>query len=193
MKRKHSKEDIIANGLELIREKGYNNTGIEDILKANGIPKGSFYNFFKSKEDFGIKALAYYTENQVNRIKDILGNPDLSPLERLRKFYQDNIEFNINEECRKGCLIGNMAQEMGGLSTSIGRQTEESLNLQVQLIAGCILEGQESGEIREDYSAADLADYVHNSFYGVLLRAKAGRDEKHFKLFMEMIFTFLSK
>jgi TetR/AcrR family transcriptional repressor of nem operon len=68
------------------------------------------YNFFKSKEDFGIKALVYYTENQVNRIKDILDNPDLSPLKRLRIFYQDNIDFNINEECRKGCLIGNMAQ-----------------------------------------------------------------------------------
>ena len=193
MKKKHSKEEIIANGLELIREKGYNNTGVEDILKANSIPKGSFYNFFKSKEDFGIKAIQYYTDQQIDRISEILANKDFSPMDRLRIFYQNNIDFNVEEGCRKGCLIGNMAQEMGGINSAIGEQAEASLRSQVELIKACIMEGQRLGEIREDYSAHDLADTIHNSFYGFILRSKASREKKHFELFMDMMQEFLTK
>jgi len=132
---------------------------------------------FIKKEDFGIKALQFYTAQQIERIREILGDESRSPVKRLREFYQNNIDFNIDEQCRKGCLVGNMAQEMGGLSEAIGDQTEASLKEIIALISNCISEGQSLGEIRNDYGADDLADYLHNSFYGFLLRSKAGRDE----------------
>jgi TetR/AcrR family transcriptional repressor of nem operon len=193
MPRKHDIDEILEKGLELIREKGYTNTGIEDILKANSIPKGSFYNFFKNKEDFGIRAMQKYTKHQIEWIENLLSDKAKGPFDRLKNFYERLIAASVDENCRKGCLVGNMTQEMAGLSNPIGRQAEESLQEISNLIAGCIEEGQDLDEIRSDYSAKDLADYLHNSFYGFLLRAKAGRDKKQFDIFTEMMFTFIKK
>jgi len=193
MQRKHDINEILEKGLELIREKGYTNTGIDDILKVNDIPKGSFYNFFKNKEEFGVRAMQIYTDRQIVWIESILGDKTKKPVERLKHFYESLIAANIDESCRKGCLIGNMTQEMAGLSYPIGRQAQESLQKISTIIAGCIKEGQDLKEIRTDYPAEDLADYLHNSFYGFLLRAKAGRDRKQFDIFTEMMFNFIKK
>ncbi|MEM7513995.1 MAG: TetR/AcrR family transcriptional regulator, partial [Bacteroidota bacterium] len=65
---KHQAEDIINTGMELIRTKGYHNVGINEILKASNIPKGSFYNFFDSKEDFAKKALNSYGSSSLEMI-----------------------------------------------------------------------------------------------------------------------------
>ena len=193
MQRKHDVNEILDKGLELIRDKGYTNTGIDDILKANDIPKGSFYNFFKNKEDFGIRAMQVYTERQLEWIDSILGNKSKSPINRLKDFYDNLIAFNVDESCRKGCLIGNMTQEMAGQNDPIGQQAQKSLQDISDTIASCVQEGQDAEEIRDDYSAGDLADYLHNSFYGFLLRTKASRDKKQFDIFTEMMFKFIMK
>jgi len=193
MKQKHNINKILENGLELIREKGYHNTGIDDILKVNQIPKGSFYNFFKSKEEFSIRALQRYTNQQTKWVEEILSNKSRTAFERLQYLYIKLIAGNLEENCRKGCLVGNMTQEMGGLSEAISKQADKSLQGITAIIASCIQEGQEAGEIRSDYSAGDLAEYLHNSFYGFLLRAKASRHSKHFDIFMEMVFNFIKK
>ncbi len=193
MQRKHDINTILDKGLELIRDKGYTNTGIEDILKINNIPKGSFYNFFKNKEEFGVRAMQVYTERQIIWINSILGNKTKKPIERLREFYDNLIAFNIDESCRKGCLIGNMTQEMAGQNDPIGQQAQRSLQEISDIIAACVQEGQDATEIRDDYSANDIADYLHNSFYGFLIRTKASRDKKQFDIFTEMMFNFIKK
>lgn len=191
MRKKYDVEDILDKGQELLRTQGYNNTGIDDILKACGIPKGSFYNFFSSKEDFGVKALDYYGETQAETVRQMLENPALSPLARLKQFYANMIGFNVAENCRNGCLVGNLAQEMGGLSHPIAEAAERNFNRIIRLIEACVVEAQEKNEIRRDYSAHDLANYLHNSFYGALMRSKAERMVEPFALFSQMMFRFL--
>ncbi len=193
MNRKHNIEDILDKGIELFRAQGYNNTGIEEILKATGIPKGSFYNFFRNKEDFGDKAMARYSERQNTYIETMLNDTSLSPFERLKKFYLSMIQFNEGESCSKGCLIGNLAQEMGGQSQLMSQAANRYYNNWAQLIANCIEEGQESGEIRDDISAIELGHYIHNSFNGSLMRAKAGQDAAPLHLFQKVAFEFLKK
>ena len=86
-----------------------------------------------------------------------------------------------------------MTQELGGLNTAVSQQADKSLKSITAVITKCVQEGQEAGEIRADYPAADLAEYLHNSFYGFLLRSKAGQDRRHFDIFMEMVFDFIKK
>ncbi len=193
MQKKHNKEEIIEVGQELFRKRGFNNTGIDDILKASGTPKGSFYNFFKSKEEFGVEVLKHYTDRQYNYVKDLLENFNLTPLPRLKAFYNALIKGNLQEGCRYGCLVGNMTQEMGGISDLISSSARDNLGRITTLIGECIKEGQEKTEIRDDYSAEELAHFVHNSFYGAIMSSKAGRREQPFQLFFEMIFSFLKK
>jgi TetR/AcrR family transcriptional repressor of nem operon len=191
MRKKHNKEDILDAGIEILRTKGYNRTGIDDILRASNIPKGSFYNFFNTKEDYGIQVLRRYTDVQFEHINKFFKDESLSALDRLKNFYKWAIQGNIDEECKKGCLIGNITQEMGGQSDSLSFTADESLKKIVGLIINCIEEGQRQEEIRNDYNATELGNFVHNSFYGALMRSKAGRDSSHFDIFWKMIFEYL--
>jgi len=193
MRKRHNKEDILDSGIEVLRSKGYNKTGIDDILRVSNIPKGSFYNYFTTKEEFGIQALNRYTEHQFNYIQKFFNNNSISPLQRLKEFYEWIIKGNLDEECKKGCLIGNISQEMGGLSDDISEAADTNLKKIVGLVKNCISEGQNLGEIRNDYTSDELANFVHNSFYGALIRSKAGRDRAHFDIFQKVIFDYMKK
>lgn len=191
MRKKYDIDDILEKGEELLRQQGYNNTGIEDILKACGIPKGSFYNFFKSKEDFGVKALDHYGDKQYEFVSSILINPNLSPLQRLKQFYNTVIGVNVSENCKYGCLVGNLSQEMGGINDNIGLAADRNFKRIIKLIETCVAEAQEAGEVRNDFPADELADYLHTSFYGALVRSKAGQNPQPFTHFSKMAFEFL--
>ncbi|MCH7974746.1 MAG: TetR family transcriptional regulator C-terminal domain-containing protein [Bacteroidetes bacterium] len=192
MRRKHDIENILEKGHEIIRQKGYNKTGVEEIIKACKIPKGSFYNFFESKEDFGIKALNYYTEKQYQFIKGYLTNKKIKPINRLKKLYKSMTDINKEENFAYGCLIGNMTQEMAGISDGIIDEANKDLKKIRDLVKDCIEEAQRSGEIRNDFSANDLSVYVQNNFYGAQLKAKAEKDINSYKVFMKMTFDFLT-
>jgi TetR/AcrR family transcriptional regulator, transcriptional repressor for nem operon len=192
MRRKHDIKNILEKGHEIIRQKGYNKTGVEEIIRTCNIPKGSFYNFFKSKEDFGIKALNYYTEKQYQFIKEYLTNKKMKPINRLKKLYYLMTDINKEENFAYGCLIGNMTQEMAGISVGIIDEANKDLKMVRELFKDCIEEAQRSGEIRNDFSANDLSVYVQNNFYGAQLKAKAEKDLNSYKVFMKMTFDFLT-
>lgn len=192
MRRKHDIENILEKGHEIIRQKGYNKTGVEEIIKICNIPKGSFYNFFENKEDFGIKALNYYTEKQYKIVKEYLTNKRIKPINRLKKLYNLMTDINKEENFAYGCLIGNMTQEMAGISVGIIDEANKDLKKVRELFKDCIEEAQRSGEVRNDFSANDLSVYVQNNFYGAQLKAKAEKNINSYNVFKKMTFEFLA-
>ena len=110
------KERILEKGAEIIHQKGYNHTGIQEILDAAGVPKGSFYNYFKNKEDFGLQVIDYFVAYFDGLAREILDNHSIPPLERVRKLLEAFIDFFRSKQYTLGCPIGNLAQEMGDLS-----------------------------------------------------------------------------
>jgi len=191
MNQKHNIEDILRIGSMVMHEQGYHNTGVNDILSATGIPKGSFYNFFENKEDFGVKVLEYYGRQMLSYIRQYTQDKSLTPLERLRQFYLFTIEVNQSEAFRKGCLINNLSVELGGLSDQLAKTSNEQFNRLVHELAQCIAEGQQLGEINNSYEAEELAQFVHSTFFGSLARAKMTRNERPMTLNLKMIFEFL--
>jgi TetR/AcrR family transcriptional repressor of nem operon len=104
VKRKIHKQDIILSGYDLFYDKGYGVTGISEITERIGIPKGSFYNHFKSKEEFGIAVLDYYVKDNQEYLRMTLLNDKYSPLTNLRNFFENFIELQENVlHCSKGC------------------------------------------------------------------------------------------
>ena len=115
MKRKIHKEDIIQSGYDLFYEKGYGVTGISEITDRIGIPKGSFYNHFKSKEEFGVAVLDFYMNGNKENLSNALLNDDRSALANLKKFFLDFIEMQENVLfCSKGVLDGKHDNGIGG-------------------------------------------------------------------------------
>ncbi len=191
--KKYSKKEILDKGGELFRQRGYHNTGINEILKTCGIPKGSFYNFFESKEDFGVQVLDDYGETQYNFIKETLKNNDLTPLAKLKYLYQDFITTLGNENCQYGCLVGNITQELAGINNSFSSATSKQFHRITSLINSVILEGQEQGEIINEFNTEELSEYIHGSFFGAITRAKAERNTNPLTLWLKITFNFLKK
>ena len=107
VKRKIHREDIINTGLQLMFLNGYNATGIKEITDSIAIPKGSFYNHFQNKEEFGLEVLQHYCDNGLRMYRNVLLDDSLSPLERLNIFF-DRIISTYEEETnfkRLHCLI----------------------------------------------------------------------------------------
>src|SRR5271156_3493588 len=107
-----TKNALLEAGVRVMIEKGYNNTGIQEVLEATGVPKGSFYYYFDSKEDFGVQIIDYFDMNYSEHLRQFLENKKLTPLERLRAYCEEGRHLLENNQCRKGCLVGNLSQEM---------------------------------------------------------------------------------
>lgn len=189
---KHNKEEILKVGYEVFRTNGYHNVGINQILKESGIPKGSFYNYFESKEDFAQQVIQQYGENNKLWMEDFFENCDLSPIECLKSFYTFMMNLNENDKYNGGCLVNNMSVEVGHRNEVIG--TEANLHFMgwLNVLAMEITKGQNMGEITRNFSALELAEYIHAGFYGVLARTKVAKNRVYMDIWFEMTFKFIS-
>ncbi|WP_299452624.1 TetR/AcrR family transcriptional regulator [uncultured Microscilla sp.] len=190
---KHDKQAILKKGENILRRQGYHNTGINQILKECNIPKGSFYNFFTSKEAFGQEVLQYYSNNNYELVKGFLQDTDKSPLQRLKNLYTGLTEFNKNEAYKCGCLANNLVLEIAGLNERFRKLLNVEYAKVLTLITRCISEAQQQQEVRDDYPAEALAEYIHSHFVGVLARLKATQTDQPFELFYKMTFEYLTK
>ena len=189
---KHDKSDIVAKGAELIRKNGYHNVGINLILKSMEIPKGSFYNFFDSKEAFGVEILDHYGKGSLALIQSHLHQSSPSPLNRLKGFYRMLIESNETDGFNAGCLINNMLIELGGINERLGKAADQNFEKWLDAITQCVQEGQLAGEIIDHVPARDLAEFLHAGIYGAFARMKAKRDKVYLDKWYDMAFDYIS-
>ena len=185
MRKKYHREDILEKGMEIIRMQGYHNTGINDILEICGIPKGSFYNFFTSKEDFGIQVIEFYGKQYQNIARSFFTDEKFSPFQRLKNFYQSIIEINENEDYLNGCLINNLCNETAGIYDSFSKSLDIQLQGMIYEISLCIQEAQKIGEVRDDFSARELAAFIHYNAYGAHAHMKSTRSAEPLELFLD--------
>jgi TetR/AcrR family transcriptional repressor of nem operon len=188
MKRIHSKDDIVQAGLELILSKGFTATGVEAILKQANVPKGSFYNFFSSKEEFSLAIIDRYVVERGEELRPIFKDESLPPLERVKKSFEILIaKFEVND-CSKGCLMGNLGQEMSDQFEKVRQRLEHSLQGWTKLLSKLLLQAQKEKSIPEDLDPEMLAENLIASFQGALLRAKVKKSSEPLKNFIYLYF-----
>ena len=188
-----TRADLIEAGTSLILEKGYNHSGLDEILRAAGVQKGSFYYFFKSKEEFGLQVVDAYAEQRLGQLDRHLGDADHRPLERLRRFFEGSARRHRDLGYRKGCLFGNLGQEMADQSEAFRTRLEEVLSQYRGRIAACLREAQAAGELRIDMDADRLAGFCLNSWEGAVLRMKVAKGYEPLEDFLAVIFETVLK
>jgi TetR/AcrR family transcriptional regulator, transcriptional repressor for nem operon len=186
-----TKTQLLEAGMQIMQEKGYNNTGISEVLERVQVPKGSFYYYFQSKEDFGLQIINYFDHNYSARLRVYMEDPTLSPLNRLRRYCQEGIDSLQAQECRKGCLLGNLSQEMADQSEVFRVRLAQVMSERRQQIATCIQEGQSVGEINRAVDAIELAEFFLCGWEGAIMRAKTLKATDSQKTFMKVIFDNL--
>jgi TetR/AcrR family transcriptional regulator, transcriptional repressor for nem operon len=188
MSKVKTKDLLLEAGKKLFLERGYNNSGIESILQEVGVPKGSFYHYFENKEDFGLKVLDRFAECIDERQIRILGEESVAPLERLRNYCEVVSDALRSDECRKGCLVGNLSQEMADQSEVFRARLEEIFENWVDRYAACLKEAQDAGEVPPDLDVRELAEFWLNSWQGAVLRAKTMRSPAPLRTFLAVMF-----
>jgi len=115
-----TRESLIGVGLKLIQSGGYTATGINQILDAAKIPKGSFYHHFSTKDEFVMEVIRRYAAGEGERLERLLDDPDTPPLKRLRRYFKDLIAtYGRRGGPIAGCLLGNLSLEVAGQSAEI--------------------------------------------------------------------------
>lgn len=187
------KSKILETGAEIIHLKGFNHTGIQEILSAAGVPKGSFYHYFKNKEDFGLQVIDHFTRYFALSCQDILEDAACSPLQKISQILQRFIDFFRSKDCAYGCPIGNLSQEMGDLSPPFQAKLKESMDAMVEMYAGIIREGQDSAEISPRLNAQKAAEFLVSSWEGALLRMKIEKSLEPLENHQRFIFDYILK
>ncbi len=167
-----TKKVIIETGARIIHQKGYNHTGIQEVLKSAGVPKGSFYFHFKSKDDFGLQVIDYFDTLHLSMVNPILNDETVSSLKRIEKILDHFIilfkEFNYT--C--GCPIGNLSQEMGDLSPVFRKKLEDSLIMITTVYKDLLDKAKEAGEIVKSRNTQETAEFIVSSWHGSIIKMK---------------------
>lgn len=172
-------------------EKGYHAVGLQEILSETGVPKGSFYHYFKSKEDYGVTVIETYADGHARRAQELLADSDRSPKERLWTFFQNCRELHSTSGCRRGCLIAKLGMEVSDLSNSMRAALKRGSDQCKAQFTRCIREGQEIGEFNDSHDPEDLAEFLHNAWEGTMLRMQIDQDLKPVDNFITLVFKRL--
>jgi TetR/AcrR family transcriptional regulator, transcriptional repressor for nem operon len=188
MTKVQTKQKILRTGAGLIHSRGFKNTGIKDILDSSGVPKGSFYFYFKSKEDFGVALIDYYIDFISLMMKKYMEDKNLEPVERLMRFFEDGSRYYQKTNFTCGCPIGNLSQEMSDLNEPMRTRLKAAyLKMRSDLVM-CLKEAQSKKQIDDALDAENLGVFILNSWEGALIDMKVSKSIKPLEIFIKMVF-----
>ena len=175
---------MLAAGLELVHAHGFAASGVKDITDAAGVPKGSFYAYFPSKEAFAAAILEHYWSDIEARILPLLAADGLAAHERIARFFHTLADEHESADFLLGCLVGNMSLELGGSSEPVRAELARILDCWDEALAECVRSGQGSvGDIAADLGAPELAAVLIEAWEGAALRGKVTRSRTPYNRF----------
>ena len=183
------REHILEAGLNVLRQHGYNGTGVKDIVDAANIPKGSFYNYFESKEVFVIAALQRVADASIGELREVLLDPGvISPKQQLIKFFVSSVEgFKSEDQYCHGCLLGTICQEMADVSEPIRIAAERASSGYEAVFAKNLEMAQVLGELNSEVDVESLARFIFIAWEGALLRMKTCKNSVPLEVFLSWL------
>jgi len=185
------REKILTEGLRVVHERGFAGASVRDIVRAAGVPQGSFTNHFSSKEAFCLEILDLYFEDVRAMIQRTLRNDSLPPLKRLRAFVDAQIKYLNRIGWQNGCLIGNFSAEASEHSELIRTRLVEIFEEMRQSVAYCLRAAVKMGELPQKTDCDELGGFLVASLQGAILQSKAERRSVPIERFKRLIFSTL--
>jgi TetR/AcrR family transcriptional repressor of nem operon len=168
-----TRQRLLDEGVAVFLQQGYHGTGLKEVLDRVKVPKGSFYNYFESKEAFAAQAIRHYAECFAGKMKQALAAA-IDPVTGLRQFFESLMADFETAGYVGGCLIANLGGELEG--SDICRETlAEAFRGWRDGVTEALRQGQQLGLVRTDIDAAELADLLTESWEGAVIRMKIER------------------
>jgi TetR/AcrR family transcriptional regulator, transcriptional repressor for nem operon len=184
---KELREKLLDQGVALLMEQGYHGTGLQELVRSVGVPKGSFYNYFPSKEAFSAEVVKHYIEPFIRQLDNHLHRPDVNAETALKAYFNELIDETERRDFKGGCLLGNLIGEIGDTSDLCQLSLREAVRRYRDKLEEGLARAQQEGSFRKDLDAKDMADFLVNVWQGALLRMKIERSVRPLAQFCEML------
>ena len=166
-----TKKRLIDEGLGMLLQQGYNSLGIQALLDAAGVPKGSFYHHFRDKEDFALQVVDTYVADVHATLDACVVDETLPPLERIYAFFAQ-VERSYRQEGYLGCLMGGLGQELSGVSETFRQKIEWCFASIADKLEICLDAAKRDGTIPADADTRAMADLLVDCWEGAALRSR---------------------
>ncbi|WP_196894698.1 TetR/AcrR family transcriptional regulator [Aureivirga marina] len=188
VRRNQNKEKLLEAGMSLICERGIEATSISEITGAVDLPKGSFYNYFRSKDEFVLELVELY-----KKIILSYDHKEQDPKERLEKIYEQHVDFFVGNNFKSECLTNVMCHEVNEKNDSF-RTITKNLVYNKKLLMYKIYELlQKEHRLFTHLSLEDFIDLMDSGLRGAMIRSKIMKDQKPFDVYMKFLFKDLIK
>ncbi len=174
--------------MRMLLQRGYSDLGIQAVLEEAGVPKGSFYHHFKSKEDFALQVVDMYMVGVHKGLDACLGDAARPPLARVRAFFEA-VRESYRHEGYLGCLLGGLGQELSGISEVFRKKIDWCLTAIADRLAGCLEEARRVGDLPKKADPRQMAQLLVDCWEGAALRTRLRRDPAPLQAMLDFYFS----
>ena len=178
---------LIESGLTLLGKQGFAGSAVADITASAGVPKGSFYQYFESKQSYAIELLDDYWSKIEDKHTKVLLDDRYAPLDRIAQHFHSIGQYHKQQKYALGCLIGNLGVEIAGAGEQAQAKLRQILKRWALLLSKCLKQAQEAGDLDRKQDVEELAAALIESWEGAVMRAKIERSGASFKRFKTVI------
>jgi TetR/AcrR family transcriptional repressor of nem operon len=190
-KGEETRERILTVARDLIHQHGFKQTGLADILAASRVPKGSFYFYFRSKEELATELLRRHRAGYREAMERDVFPPGGETIPQLVAFFRGSAQRQAADGCKSGCLLGNLAAEIGDIHEDLRREVVASFMEMRQALTCVLARGQARGELKTDFAPEQAAEFLMSVMEGSVLLAKARREPAAFAAIESSVARYL--
>ncbi|MGB7086464.1 MAG: TetR family transcriptional regulator C-terminal domain-containing protein [Phormidesmis sp.] len=185
--------ELIQVGSEIIALQGFNAASLNDILSTAGVPKGSFYYYFSSKEAFGLAIVDESGAQYLDQLQRMLNDTQYAPSRRLLNYFKAGIANMKDCHYAEGCLLGNLAQELAAQNEVFRDRLSKIFSQWEQCFAQCLQAAYLAGEISDNSCIPALAKFILSGWEGAILQAKVAQSTEPMENFVGVLFQHVLK
>lgn len=174
-----TRQVILDTAQELVAQKGYSAVGLTEVLTAAGVPKGSFYHYFDSKDAFGEAMMQSYFDAYLANMDRIIAAPGQTYAERLMTYWQQFYDKQLVGDCQGRCLVVKLAAEVSDLSESMRAVLKDGTAGIIDRVETMVNGGLEDGSVSIEGAPRLTADALYEAWLGASVLAKVNRNPGH--------------
>lgn len=189
MKEQTTKERILEAAEGLMLEKSFHAVGLKQLLTAVKVPKGSFYHYFESKEQFGAEMLKHYIAEACEIKRSMMLNTEIDPdpLVRLFNYLEGSVDFMNQNPGKFPCLAVKLASEVSDLSETMRKELVQGFQSWINIYQTVLDEAVEAGQLPANFDTAAEAALIQDHWAGAAQRGVTFRSSEPVRLTVEHI------
>jgi TetR/AcrR family transcriptional repressor of nem operon len=191
-----TKAKLLEAGQRLMLLRGYTATTVDQVCTEAGVTKGSFFHYFKSKDEFGVELLDHYWTTTQQMVQAAASGRAVDPLDRLHEYLDLFVQIARDPALPKSCLFGNFSQEVAPVHDGLRARCAEGFESWSEQIARDLEAAKQVHPPQVDFDSFTLAEHFIAIFEGSLILAKAQGDARvleesveHFRRYVTALFN----